>query len=525
MGSGVLKTIVVLILLVALAFVAGSMAADGIKQALLPSVLVFGVMVILCLGRNCWILAFVLPPILSLLNFGGGKMPLAQLVSVALLGYWLVMSVMGYAKMTWNKLPVIDFAVFLFGIYFLSTWFVHPVKLNTFVNQITDEGYAQVGGAEYIWCITSLMTYIFISILPLSLKRLGVTLKWVVILSLFVSVLAAVKSLIAPQVNDLGETMALGEAIQNSRFVGLDGLGKSICLFLFCKYPILGIVCSPWKITLFLIGIVGIAVSGFRSRILYVGLVCILIQLYRRQFVTLLFCAVCAYAGILVLSEAVPMERVPLGIKRVFTAVPGVDVKDKSLTRLARHSLDWRYEMWEWAMDPSKGYIKNYVWGDGFALDSRQHRLERININRRKIYSGSNVLFARRGVWHSGWVTAIHRLGYVGLSLTVLFQLLVCVYVCRLCSNIRGLANCEYYYYMLIPIIPDIILFYYSAGTYLTFFGMFHAISIMKLAYSLAIKEGYVSPMFQKQTYVPMMLQEVEASQQRRAEDARSATA
>ena len=32
MGSGVLKTIVVVILLAALAFVAGSMAADGVKQ-------------------------------------------------------------------------------------------------------------------------------------------------------------------------------------------------------------------------------------------------------------------------------------------------------------------------------------------------------------------------------------------------------------------------------------------------------------------------------------------------------------
>lgn len=525
MGSGVLKTIVVLILLVALAFVAGSMAADGLKQAMMPSLLALGVMVLLCLGRNCWILAFILPSLLTLMNFGGGNMPLAHLLSAALLGYWLVMSVMGYVKMTWNKLPVIDLAVFIFAVYFLSTWFAHPVKLNAFVNHITEEGYAQVGGAEYIWCITALMTYIFISILPLTFERLGVTLKWVVVFSLVGAALLTAKTMIRPQVNDMGESVALSEAIQGSRFAGLEGFGKSICLLMFSKYPILGIVCSPWKCVLCLFGIAGIALSGFRSQILYIGLVCILIQLYRRQFIALLFCVVCAYAGVLVLSSAVPMERVPLGIKRIFTAVPGVDVKDRRLEVTSQHSLDWRYEMWDWAMDPSKGYIKNYVWGDGFALDARQHRLERININRRKINAGSNVIFARHGVWHSGWVTAIHRLGYVGLALTVIFQLLVCVYVWRLCSNIRGLANYEYFYFLLVPIIPDIILFHYSAGTYVSFFGMFHAISIMKLAYSLAIKEGYMSPMFQKQTYVPMMLQEAESSQQRRAEDARSATA
>ena len=525
MGSGVLKTIVVLILLAALAFVAGSMAADGLKQAMMPSLLALGVMVLLCLGRNCWILAFIIPPVLSLLEFGGGKIPLAHLVSVALLGYWLLMGVMGYTKITWNKLPVIDFAVFIFVVYFLSTWFANPVKINAFVNHITDEGYAQVGGAEYIWCITALMTFIFISILPLSLERLGVTLKWVVIFSIVGALLATVKTLISPQVDDMGESVALGEAIQGSRFSGFAGLGNSICLLMFCKYSILGIICSPWKLALCLAGVAGIALSGFRSNVLKVMMLCALIQYYRRQFITMLFCGVCAYAGVLALSYTVPMESVPLGVKRVFTSVPGVDVKDKKLASTAQHSLDWRYQMWNWAMDPSKGYIKNYVWGDGFALDSREYRLERININRRKIDAGSNVLFAKRGVWHSGWVTAIHRLGYVGLTLTIIFQLIVCGYVGRLCMHIRGVANYEYFYFVLIPIIPDIILFHYSAGTYITFFGMFHAISIMKLAYSLAIKEGYMSPMFQNQTYVPMMLQEAESSQLRRAEDARSATA
>lgn len=519
MGSGVLKTIVVLILLVALAFVAGSMAADGVKQAMVPSLLALGVLVLLCLGHNCWILAFIIPPFLSLLEFGGGKIPMAHLLSVVLLGYWLLMGVMGYTKITWNKLPVIDFTVFIFVVYFLSTWFANPVKINAFVNHITDEGYALVGGAEYIWCLTALMTFIFISILPLTFERLGVVLKWVVVFSIIAAFLVAVKTLISPQLNDAGERVALGEAIQGSRFGGFADLGNAICLLMFCKYSILGIICSPWKLALCLAGGVGIALSGFRSMILNVVILCALIQFYRRQFVTLIFCALCAYAGVLGLSHTIPMERVPLGIKRVFSSVPGVDIKDKKLASTAQHSLDWRYQMWDWAMDSSKGYIKNYVWGDGFALDSREYRLERININRRKIDSGSNVLFAKRGVWHSGWVTAIHRLGYVGLTITVIFQLIVCVYVVRLCMNIRGVANYEYFYFILIPIIPDIILFHYSAGTYTTFFAIFHKLSIMKLTYVLAVKEGIMSPMFSKQKYVPMMLQEVEGAHRKSEED------
>ena len=518
MESGVLKTIVVLILLAALAFVAGSMAADGLKQAMVPSLLALGAVVLLCMGRHCWILAFVLPYILSVLDVGGGKIPISHLFCVGLLGYWLVMSIMGYAKMTWNSVPVIDCAVLLFVIYFLSTWFANPVTINAFVNHITDEGYAQVGGAEYVWCISAFLTFIFFSILPLSLDKMGRMLKWVVFLSLFMSAVVAVKTALVPQVNGDGESVAIGEVIQGGRFSGFAGFGNSLCFFMFCKYSVLGIVCSPWKLAVCLVGVVGIAISGFRSIIMSLALTSAIAQLYRRHLISLLFCGVCAYIGVYVLSKAIPAHQMPYGVNRILSAVPGLDVKDKKAVMDAQHSLDWRYEMWEWAMNPSKGYIKNYVWGDGFGLDAREMRLQRININRRKIDQSSNVIYARRGEWHSGWVTSIHRLGYVGLTLTVIFQLIFCVYAMRFCANAVRLPNSEYYYYMLIPIITDIFLFHYSTGSYMSFFGMFHRYAILKLAYSLALKEGYISPMFRKRKYVPLMLRDVEAAQHKEEE-------
>lgn len=518
MGSGVLKTIVVIIFLAALAFVAGSMAADGLKQAVLPTVIVLGGVVLLCMGRHCWILAFILTPLLSLFGIANYRMPIAHFVSVALLAYWLVMCVLGYAKMTWNKVPVIDCTVLIFVIYFLSTWIVHPVTLNMLVNHITDAGYAHVGGAEYIWCISASVTYIFISILPLSLDKLGKMLKWVVLLSLFISIVVSVKSAISPQVNEFGETVAMGEAIQGGRFSAFSGVGDQICFLMFCKYPIMGIICSPWKIAICMVSLVAVAISGFRGTILRIIILCILTQIYHRQFLTVLFCGVCAYVGVLALSVSIPMESLPYGVKRVFSAVPGVEVKDREVTKEAKHSLDWRYEMWEWAMDPSRGYIKDYVWGDGFGLDARAERIARININRRKISKGSNVIFAKRGVWHSGWVTAIHRLGYVGLAITVIFQLIVCFYALRICAYVWKFRNPEYFYYILIPLISDVIFFHYSSGTYLLFFGTFHKLSILKLTYSMAIKEGYMAPMFRKQTYVPMMLQEMESSQRKSEE-------
>lgn len=524
MGTGVLKTIVVIILLATLAFVAGSMAADGLKHAVLPAALVLGGGVLMCLGRHCWILAFILPSLFSLFGTAAYRIPIAHFVSIALLAYWLVLCVLGYAKMTWNKVPVLDCAVLIFVIYFLSTWIVHPVTLNVLVNHITDDGYAHVGGAEYIWCISAFGTYLFISILPLSLDKLGKTLKWFVLLSLFVSTVVSVKSAISPQVNEFGETVAIGEAIQGGRFGAFSGVGDQICFLMFCKYPVMGIICSPWKMAICLISLLSAAISGFRGTILRIIILSILTQIYHRQFLTLLFCAGCAYVGVLTLSATIPMESLPYGVKRIFTAVPGVEVKDREITAEAKHSLDWRYEMWEWAMDPSRGYIKDYVWGDGFGLDARDERIERININRRKISAGSNVIFAKRGVWHSGFVTAVHRLGFVGLTFTVIFQLIVCFYALRICTHVWKFRNPEYFYYVLIPQISDALFFYGSSGTYLMFFATFHKLSILKLTYSLAVKDGYMEPMFRKRTYVPMMLQEV-GSAQRKSEGRDAVTA
>lgn len=515
MGSGVLKTIVVLILLAALAFVAGSMAADGMKQAMIPSLLVLGGVVLLCMGRHCWILGFILPSALTVFGIGGDKIPLAHFVCVGLLGYWVIMSIMGYAKMTWNSVPVIDWSIGLFTVYFLSTWFANPVTINTLVNHITDDGYAQVGGAEYVWCIAAFITFIFFSILPLNLDKLGRMLKVVVYFGLLMYAIRAVKMAIAPQVNELGETVALGEAVLGGRLKGFAQIGHALFFILFCKYSILGIICSPWKIALALFGLAGMAVSGFRSIILTAALNCLLAQLYQRRLLSVLFCGICAYTGAFILSTSVSPNHIPYGVKRIFSSVPGLDMKDRKIASEAQHSLDWRYQMWEWAMDPSKGYIKDYVWGDGFGLDAAEMRLERININRRKIHSDSNVIFARRGVWHSGWVTAIHRLGYVGLTVTVIFQLIICVYTLRFCSYAGRLRNSECYYYMFIPIVVHSIMFHYSTGTYIAFFAMFQLFAILKLAYALAIKEGVMPPMFRKQKYVPLMLQEVESAQQR----------
>ena len=63
MGNGIFKTLVAVILLAAAAFLCGSLAADGIKSAILPILLLVGSFSLLYLGKNCWWIIYAMLPV------------------------------------------------------------------------------------------------------------------------------------------------------------------------------------------------------------------------------------------------------------------------------------------------------------------------------------------------------------------------------------------------------------------------------------------------------------------------------
>lgn len=510
MGAGAVKAIVVLLFLAALGFVAGSLAADGAKQVLIPMGLLVGAVGLLCLGKHCWVLVFVLPPVFSLLDISLlASFPVAYLMAGVLLVYWLLMYVMGYVRITWHSVPVLDVINLVFILYFLSTWLRHPVTINALVNPITDSGYAVVGGKEYIWCVAAACCYIFMSIIPLDTKTIGRLLKVVFWVSLVLIFFTTVKNLIFKSPTPVGGVQFEAEEVE--RDFSYYNIAKTLYGYLLCKYSFLGIVCSPWKIALLVGSLFAIAMSGFRSNLMRAGLTMLLTQYVHRQLLLVIFPCLIGYGALLYFStDRGIMDVLPKGIKRVMTAFPGVEIDDKGLARAAQNSLDWRYEMWEWALNPNMGYIKDYVWGDGFGLSSYVHRMQRININRRKIFWGDNRIFAQNGVWHSGYITAIHRTGYVGLALVIVWCVIFALFALRLCVNIRDVSNREYYLYYILPVVPETLMFFISAGTYNAIFNMFFTMALTKVVYSLAIKEGYMRPMFEKNRYLPIMLQEIE---------------
>ena len=252
-----MKTIVVLILLSALAFVVGSLSSDGLKSAMAPvGLLVLGVS-LMCLGRYSWALVFILPSAVSALDISFLKeLPIAYITSGGLLVYWLIMYIMGYVKITWHKSTVIDIATLIFSLYFAFTWVMHPVTISAFVNEITDVGYASIGGKDYIWFVFASLTYIFISIIPMEMDRMGKLLKvcfWITVFCLLITTAKGVLLAAKKQADVLVE----GEGARDSGFVAL---GTAIFTYVVCKYDIVRILCSPWKIILIVASTFGVAV-------------------------------------------------------------------------------------------------------------------------------------------------------------------------------------------------------------------------------------------------------------------------
>lgn len=496
MESGVIQKTIVAIVLIVLAFIAGSMVADSRTSALMFIGGVAGVAFVIMLGRRCWWLIFLAPPLLNLVPLGiVQRMPVGFAVGGCIMMYWVALTLIGAARMRWRGLGMLDFSLGLVVLLFIYSYVCHPVVVGYFADFDTTE----VGGQEYLWCICATIYYVSLSLIPCSRQELDKVLKWSLWIIVVMTVLSTARNVGSSNVAELENNM------ENERFGMFYGVGKVVVTLIFCRYRIGEILTSPWRLCAVLFGSALVALCGFREE--FVGLVCMIvfISLIRREIISVGVLAAIAYGGVLLLSSTGAVKDMPFGIQRFLSIIPGVEV-EKHVERGASHSSRWRVVMWRWALDPSTGYIKDYVWGDGFvndiSVDSRDVRLR---------YRGQNndsqgqKRFARLGVWHNGAITAVHRIGIVGLVLISLFMLTGLVVVGRACAAYRGNRMQFVYLYFTCDLSARVAQYFLSAGTLPKFFGMMTYIALGKVLYCMAREEGLMRPMFGRGRYVPVL--------------------
>lgn len=499
-GNG-LKGIIAGILLVVLCFIVGAQASEDAVSSLAVVVAFLGLFGILVFGSKSWMLLFLLPPLLELVPLSGAlaAVPMEFYAAALVLLYWIVMWGMGYVKIRWRSLAAMDIAVLLLTVVMVAAYIRRPVSV-LFLGMEGDN----VGGAEYVYYVMALIFYLTLSVIPMPLKQLVRVLNISVIIKLCVTFILLVLTVAGVR----GDGINLAEAVSSSgERVGLNAYGPPFCMAIFSYFSLRYVLANP----LLLLGGAGafamMLLSGSRNYFGVLVLNVLAIFAIKRELLFAMVLGACAYAMLLVFSLGGSLHSLPISVQRICAMLPGVDVSSR-----ARHDGDttweWREELWALAWDKRTGYIKDYVFGDGYGQSKSQtDRHFRAVIRREAKQSEGLDGFARNGTWHHGVITAIHRTGYVGLSLQILLMAVAIFYVLRVCMAWRGttLFKPLLFYTTAVVVLPPKFVW---GGTPSDVTFHFVQFAIIKMTYCMAREKGLIKPLFQRYRYQPMMIQQ-----------------
>ena len=202
------------------------------------------------------------------------------------------------------------------------------------------------------------------------------------------------------------------------RMTGVVAGGTSLIMAL-CSYFRPLTLINPLRFVrsfLFLIGLVLILISGFRSELLTITAIFLLASYFHRGwkdvFVSLL--GIFFGAALLILFNSF-IHPLPLSVQRTLSTLPGK--WDSQAVKDAEDSTEWRFQMWR-DIPKSTQYIHNRIMGDGFGFS----RAELSAMERRKFLLGeigqedSMII----GSFHNGPLSAIRFVGIVGMILLLL---------------------------------------------------------------------------------------------------------
>jgi hypothetical protein len=166
----------------------------------------------------------------------------------------------------------------------------------------------------------------------------------------------------------------------------------------------------------FFASLVAVLLSGFRSGMIGLAFI-ILVATYIRggiRQVFPLFAAAVAGILLIVVVQTAGLQ-VPLAAQRALSFIPISWDSRASLD--AKGSVDWRVDMWRLALTTDR-YIKNKVFGDGFGFDPTELRAQTtLTAFRMDTTYGLQDYFMITGDYHSGPVSTIRFVGYIGLAL------------------------------------------------------------------------------------------------------------
>ena len=490
------------LILVVLSFFVGAGGAENVKDSLGGISLIVGGFVLLCMGPRSWMLIFLIAPFWPLLpNRITEKIEGEYLIGAVILAYWLLMRIMGYVKFIWRSMPVLDFLMLLFLSLVIATYIRRPVGIE-FIGFETE----YMGASPVIIAVASCVFYFVISVIPFSYTQMQKVLRISMYFVIAVSVVLCAKLLIQGGGQwGAGQYDSLSHNLQEGRNVVFADVSKNIMLFIYAGVPLLRILTSPILLGVMVCCLVGLCLSGLRSYLITTALPMLCMSFVKREAVVVACLVVTAYIGVMSLSATRVVEEFPFAIQRIMSMIPGVHVS-ASAARHAQGTIDWRKDLWSMALDSRSGYIKDYVWGDGYGNEKKAVRTYERSVMRGETPYQSMDYFASNGLWHLGYLHFLHRVGLVGLGLITILFLYLFVEFFRVGMLLRGSPFMFPYLFFVSEVVLYAPSLCFLSLSDLYFFRSFASIAYMKLIYCMAKEHGYLASHGRDRKYVPMMI-------------------
>jgi hypothetical protein len=374
------------------------------------------------------------------------------------------------------------------NIAWLGTVFIrNPVGINAL-------GTSLVGGKPYVDFLLSVMTYIILSRQIISPKQA----KLIVSASVAISIVVALGSTLVFIIPSLGKILGPfysafsswgvqeGQEVDvgSTRLIALQGSGMNLIIYCICMVNPMSML-SPknWRFMgIYLIGILMVFLSGFRSAILSIILITGLGAFLRERIEGI---AKLSFAVFFIITCFISISfsgfQLPWTFQRSLSFLPGD--WDPTAVQAAKESSDWRKEMWITVMTSDR-YIRNKLLGDGYGFlrsDYEDMIAAAQGGGRLSGSEGDKEAHMLQGTYHSGPISSIKRVGYLGLVILLVYMIAMARYAWRL---IGATAGTPYQLIALFFGIPMIVLpgfFVFVFGDYNDILTMMFSLGMLKM--------------------------------------------
>ena len=436
--------IVIIVALIGSLFLGEAVAQENYTTVGIFFSLVTAIAVIKILGVNIWVL---IPVFISF----GAQSPLlplplsvANIMSLFVLGVVAIQYMLGMVQLRW-RMSKMEFFMLLVLLSMFVTYALNPVGLNVL-------GSSTVGSRPYLEVMLALAVYALLSGIQAKERAVKSLPFYVLVVNGVSSVLAGI-SYHFPSIGERLKILYGGFAPHYDesskygfqmaeRFTYLGSISQIFQRYLMVRKDAWSPRITRIGVTVIGLGLALVAgmLTGHRIALMtWVGFL-IIYMLITRKLKMLFMCiifGILGFIGLYVVHHAI--MPLPLSIQRSMTILPGD--WDRDVVHDAEGSLDWRLEMWD-AVLHEKGRVRNKIMGDGFGFSARELELMQ------QVSMGKGVhgltpeelqeYFLVSGDLHSGPLTAVRFVGWVGLFFFTLLMLYLARSYWKLCRRSLG---------------------------------------------------------------------------------------